>query len=299
MSDFMKKNFQKGFVVIVVAALILSLGHVATAGTWENILKRGNIRIGVTTGFPPVGTKEKGVLKGFDIDIGRSLAAELFEDYKKVEFVEEAPAARIPNLLNDRVDVVIQAMSVTAGRAKQVWFTRPYFESWLAMLVSADSSYKTLDDLEDKKVCMMRNVFIEDLIHSAVPTAEVVATEYNADALFAVKAGRYDAFFADMPTVQYVMEKEPGEYRMLPGLFTPQNFAFAVKPEPNDMRWYLWLDTAVQELTRGTMFYTYYEPIYVKWLGVEPPSIFWLQDDVTLGKPRNPEVSVPAWVREK
>jgi len=293
------KRWQKVVTIVGLVGVLLVAATAATmAEKWEEILDRGYIIVGVTTGFPPFGMKEEGKLKGFDIDIAHALAAELFGDYTKVEFVEEAPAARIPNLLNDRVDVVLQAMSITAGRAKQVWFSRPYFESWLAMLVDADSEYYALEDLAGKNVTMMRNVFMEKLIHSAVPTAEVMAVEYNSDALFAVKAGRAAAFFADSPTIQYIMLQEPGDYRLVPGWFEPQNFAAAVKPEPDDIRWWMWVDTTIRELLRGTMFYQYYEPIYVKWLGVEPPSKFDLQDDVTLGKPADPSVSVPAWILE-
>jgi len=288
-----------GIMLVVMCLLIVAVNVSTLAGKWDEILDRGYVKIGVTTGFPPFGFKENGVLKGFDIDLGKAIAWQLFGDHTKVEFIPEPPAARIPNLLNDRVDVVIQAMSITAERAKQVWFTQKYFESWIVMVVLADSPYQTLNDLAGKKVAMMRNVYAEQLVHEAVPTAQVIETEYVADSVFAVKSGRADAAYADLPCALYLMKKEPGVYRILPGFHSPQQFAFAVKPEPEDIRWYVWLNTFVSELLAGQLFYTVYEPIYVKWMGTEPPGIFWLQKDVTLGKPASPEVSVPAWVYEE
>jgi len=283
------------FVLLVFLVVLFTTISFAETTKWQEILDRGYIKIGVTNGFPPFGFKEKGELKGFDIDMGKVLAFELFGDHTKVEFVVEAPAARVPNLLNDRVDVVIQAMSITPGRAKQVWFTRPYFESWICMFVAKDSPYNTLEDLEGKNVAMMRNIYAERLIHMAVPSAEYMPTETIADSVFAVKAGRCDAAFVDEPTALFIKKQEPESFKIIPGLYAPQNFAFAVKP--GSARWHMWLNTTIRELTKGQIFYDYYEPAYVKWFGVEPPNLFAKIDDIKNSKPKNIEVTIPDWLK--
>jgi len=272
--------------IIMMIVSFLGISSVAAFGEskFDQILDRGHVKIGVSSTFPPFGFKEKGELKGFDIDIGRAIAEQLFGDPNAVEFVPQDPAARIPNLLGDKVDVVIQAMSVTAPRAKKAEFTLPYYESWIAMMALADSPYNTLEDLAEKEVAMMRNVYAEHLVHQAVPTATVVETDTITSSIYACESGRAAAVYLDWPTIEYTMIKKPGKFRVIPGKFSPQNFAMAVKP--GSYRWLQWLNTFVQELTQGTQFYEVYEPAYVKWFGVEPPNKFLLITDVLEGKPR-------------
>ena len=271
-------------ILVVVSLLVVSSLSTFAASKFDQILDRGHVKIGVSSTFPPFGFKEKGELKGFDIDIGRAIAEQLFGDPNAVEFVPQDPAARIPNLLGDKVDVVIQAMSVTAPRAKKAEFTLPYYESWIAMMALADSPYKTLEDLAGKEVAMMRNVYAEHLVHQAVPTATVVETDTITSSIYACESGRAAAVYLDWPTIEYTMIKKPDKFRVIPGKFSPQNFAMAVKP--GSYRWLQWLNTFVQELTQGTQFYEVYEPAYVKWFGVEPPNKFLLITDVLEGKPR-------------
>lgn len=279
-----KKIVLASIIMMTVSFLVISSVAVLAESKFEEVLDRGYVKIGVSSTFPPFGFKEKGELKGFDIDIGCAIAEQLFGDRNAVEFVPEEPAARIPNLLGDKVDVVIQAMSVTAPRAKKAEFTLPYYESWIAMMSLVDSPYKTLEDLAGKKVSMMRNVYAEHLVHQAVPTATVVETDTITSSIYACESGRVAAVYLDWPTIEYTMKKRLGKFRVIPGKFSPQNFAMAVKP--GNYRWLQWLNTFVQELTRGTQFYEVYEPAYVKWFGVEPPNKFLLITDILEGKPR-------------
>src|SRR3546814_13744970 len=79
-----------------------------------------------------------------DIDMARLLARNLFDDPEKVEFVIQGSDARIPSQVTDKVDVLCQWMTITAGRAQQVAFTVPYYREGVGMLIMADNSkYKT------------------------------------------------------------------------------------------------------------------------------------------------------------
>src|SRR3546814_15916085 len=83
-----------------------------------------------------------------DIDMARLLARNLFDDPEKVEFVIQGSDARIPSLVTDKVDVLCQWMTITAGRAQQVAFTVPYYREGVGMLIMADKQqYTPFDDL--------------------------------------------------------------------------------------------------------------------------------------------------------
>lgn len=266
------------FLLIIIATLCLltlaGSSSYAAQSKLDEVIKRGYVKVGVTNAAPPFGFRdEKGELVGFDVDMGKALAEALFEDPKKVEFVVEKEDARIPNLLANKVDVVIQFMSVTPQRATLVEFTDPYYESWLGLVVRADAPYKSPEDLAGKKISMLQNVYAADLVHTAVPTAEVVEYDTNTAAVLALQSGRVDGNMNDLPCIYYMMKyTNPGQFKLLPGKYTPQNFGMAVRP--GDYRWLQFLNTFVQELTHGTMYDSHYAPSYMKWFGVNPPNLF-------------------------
>ena len=94
----------------------------------RTVLDRGKLLVGTgSTNAPWHFENEQGELVGMDIAMARILAQGLFDDPEAVEFVQQDPAARIPNITTGKVDIVIQFMTITAGRAQLVAFTRPYY----------------------------------------------------------------------------------------------------------------------------------------------------------------------------
>ena len=84
----------------------------------RTILDRGRLIVGTgSTNAPWHFEDDKGQLVGMDIAMGRILAKGLFDDEKKVEFVRQDPAQRIPNINAGKVDVVIQFMTTSPARA--------------------------------------------------------------------------------------------------------------------------------------------------------------------------------------
>ena len=106
----------------------------------RTVLDRGNLIVGTgSTNAPWHFEDEQGKLTGMDIAMARILAKGLFDDETKIEFVLQDPAARIPNIATGKVDITIQFMTVTPGRAQQVAFTRPYYIEGIALLTKPGS----------------------------------------------------------------------------------------------------------------------------------------------------------------
>jgi len=71
----------------------------------QEVLNRKVLIVGTGSTNPPWHFEDaQGNLIGMDIDLARLVAKGLFEDAKKVQFVREAPDARIPNLVTNKVD---------------------------------------------------------------------------------------------------------------------------------------------------------------------------------------------------
>ncbi|MCT7997449.1 transporter substrate-binding domain-containing protein [Laspinema olomoucense] len=73
----------------------------------QEVLDRGFVRVGVRNDAPGLGfADENGNLTGFDVDLGRALAASLFGDPNAVEFViQTSGAQRFSDVANGIVDV--------------------------------------------------------------------------------------------------------------------------------------------------------------------------------------------------
>jgi len=264
----------------VVAGAMLGAGKAearvdSSKSKLQEVLSRGVLRVGTGSTNPPWHFEDdSGKLVGMDIDMARLIAKSLFDDETKVEFVIQGSDARIPSLITDKVDVICQWMTVTAGRAQQVDFTVPYYREGVGVLVMADNSkYKKFDDLlkagNGITVGAMQNVFIEDWIHKGLPEAKVDQFESPDATLQALNAGRVDAYLGDQSAIRWLMNQFPGRYADSGYGWLPNSYASAVRP--GDPIWLNWVNTVYTEAMMGVDFDTM-KASYKKWFGIDLPT---------------------------
>ena len=146
-----RRNFLRFGGMALAAAGAVTLMEPRQAAAQANsqsllrtVLGRGRLIVGTGSTNPPWHFEDdNGKLTGMDIAMAKILAKGLFDDDTKVDFVQQDPAARIPNIATGKVDIVIQFMTVTAGRAQQVAFSRPYYIEGGGLLTSPHGKYKT------------------------------------------------------------------------------------------------------------------------------------------------------------
>jgi polar amino acid transport system substrate-binding protein len=140
-------------------ALVAGLGFVgataqADAQSLEKIKKAGVIRIGVMGEQAPWGSIDaSGQNIGYDVDVGRLIGEELGV---KVEFVPNAVAARIPNLLTNKVDLQMAVMGMYPDRAKAVQFSKPYSGLKIILLSSKKNKIETIEDARNLRIGVPR-----------------------------------------------------------------------------------------------------------------------------------------------
>jgi polar amino acid transport system substrate-binding protein len=183
----------------------------------RTVLDRGKVIVGTgSTNAPWHFEDEGGNLVGMDITMARILAQGLFDDPDAVEFVQQDPAARIPNITTGKVDIVIQFMTVTAARAQLVNFTRPYYVEGIALLTRPDAERKSFDELmaggSDTKVSILQNVDAERNVHLVLPESEVLLIDTQANVVQALDSNRVDAAAVDLSTVRWMVKRTPDRY---------------------------------------------------------------------------------------
>lgn len=240
-------------------------------GRLQQVLDRGHVIVGTGAGNPPWHFEdENGDLQGFDIEMARLVAKGLFDDPEAVTFEIQASDARVPNLQADRVDVVFQFMTVNAGRAQLAEFTIPYYRESVTLLFPADSKYTSAAEMVDQgtRISILQNPYAEDLVHVAVPDAEVQQFDSVANTILAMDSGRVDAAAIDLSTAQWKVAQEPDKYRVATDSWSPQTYAAAVKP--GDQVWLNFLNTVLHEGMTGVEFDTY-KAAFLKYFGEELP----------------------------
>ncbi|MEM5501831.1 transporter substrate-binding domain-containing protein [Ahrensia kielensis] len=259
------------------AAILCAASNSAYADKLQDVLDRGYLLAGSgSTNAPWHFKDENNDLVGFDIDMLRLIAKGLFDDPTKVEFVNQSGDARIPNLATDKVDVTCQFMTVTAGRAQQVEFTVPYYREGVGLMLMADGEYADYDDLKkagsDITVSVLQNVYAEEMVHTALPDAQVDQYE-SVDLMYqALNSGRASATATDQSSLSWFIAQNPNRYKDAGYGWNPQTYSCAVKP--GDQRWLNFVNSVLREAMTGVEFNTY-SASYKKWFGAEltPPTI--------------------------
>jgi polar amino acid transport system substrate-binding protein len=258
---------------LCAATLASGFGNAAVAGKLEDILARGKLIVGTGVGNPPWHFRdEKGEMAGFDVDVAKIVAKGLFGDDTKIEYVNQASDARIPNIVTDKVDITCQFMTVTAERAQQVNFTIPYYREGVGLMMVAGGKYKSRDELKAAgtgvTVSVLQNVYAEDMVHYALPEAKVDQYE-SVDLMYqALNSGRADAAATDMSSLQWFMKQNPGKYVDGGYGWNPQTYSCAVKR--GDQDFLNFVNIAFREALTGVEFGTYSKS-FEMWFGVKPP----------------------------
>ncbi|WP_407052080.1 transporter substrate-binding domain-containing protein [Methyloraptor flagellatus] len=248
-----------------------------TASKLDEVLQRGYLIMGTgSTNAPWHFKSADDKLQGFDIDMGRIVAKALFNDPDKIQFVNQASDARIPNITTNKVDITCQFMTVTGARAQQIAFTIPYYREGVGLMLKANGKYGDYAALKSAgkavKVAVLQNVYAEAMVKAALPDAGVDQYE-SVDLIYqALESGRADAVATDQSSIAWYMTQKPGRYKDAGYGWNPQTYACGVKR--GDQDWLNFVNTSLHEAMTGVEF-DFYAKSFKTWFGKDlaPPKI--------------------------
>ncbi len=246
-----RRNMLKLGTAGLVAAAAIDIrrarAQAASSGSLlRTVLDRGKLIVGTgSTNAPWHFEDASGNLTGMDIAMGKILAKGLFDDDSKVQFVQTAPEARIPNITTGKVDIVIQFMTISAQRAQLVNFSRPYYVEGVALLTLPGAKLATGDQLKaagnSARVSVLQNVGADDLVHQVLPQAQVMQLDTQANVVQALQAHRADAAAVDLSTVRWMVKQDPTRYADSGIHWQHQLYGAAVRQ--GDPDWLRFVDT--------------------------------------------------------
>lgn len=254
----------KRFFILLAAFGVLSLisFSLGIAGTLQDVKARGKLLAGVKTDFPPFGfVDEKGVNKGFDVDIAKALAKELFGKEEAVELVGVTSGNRIAFLTTNKIDIILASMTITEERKKVIDYSIPYFMSGHLILVHKDSSIAKYQDLAGKKVSTTQGSTGDIVIGELVPNAERIKFQHNSESLQALKDRRVEAFIQDDVLLLDFQKRNPELKIVGWPPFRPAPYGLGVRK--GDKEWLNFIDATITKLKKTGE----YQKLWDKWFG--------------------------------
>jgi polar amino acid transport system substrate-binding protein len=136
-----------------------------------------------------------GQLEGAEIDLVRELARAIFGNPNAVEFRAITTEQRIPEVQDGDVDIVVDAMTITCERRRDVDFSTVYYDAGQRMLVPSSSTARNIHDLAGKRVCATKgSTTIQNLANYPVHR---VGVDQRTDCLVDLQEGLVDAVSSD------------------------------------------------------------------------------------------------------
>jgi ABC-type amino acid transport substrate-binding protein len=160
------------------------------------IQEAGRITIGVKYDVPPFGFRnpQTGDVEGFDVELGRAIAADLGVEPR---FIEAVSDNRIPFLQDRTADLIISTMTINQERDQEIDFSTPYYVARGRILVPQDSQIQGVEGLSGQRVCTALGSTYEETIREQAPRADLRLVDSYSECLELVQNGAVDAVSTD------------------------------------------------------------------------------------------------------
>lgn len=230
------------FSVFVVLTFVLAACGIATAGTLEEILQRGELRVACQTQGPPFSFVDRnGKRAGSSIDLANLIAKEMGV---KIKFLSYDWDGLIPALLSKKADMLAADMTPTLKRAMKISFADPYMYTGSVVFVKQNSPIKTIKDVKKAgiKLAVLLGSTGENDAKKAFPKAKLKTYKGGGPLLInAVIAGHTEAGVNDGSAVRgQAASFPPGSVRILEGQLSDSPLSFALRYDSPDLK--QWLD---------------------------------------------------------
>jgi len=232
---------QRLVLIFFIAGLSLITGCVSTGqkatesaviGPDINIL-----RVGVTPNAPPLIFKQGNKIVGLEADFAREFAKYLD---KSLRFIELEWKDQIPALLENRIDIIMSAMTRTPLREVRIAFTARYLESGQMALIRRENAARFSTGIfsltTSSAIGVIKNTFGEYFVDERYSSVKKETFSTPRAATKAVIDKKIDMFIYDAPMILYLAsENENQGLTALFALLTREDLAWGVRKDNTDL----------------------------------------------------------------
>ena len=238
-------------------------------GTLKQINDTGKIRIGFRKAQPPISfLNEKHQPDGYSVDLGRKIAADIATRLGKkieIEYIPVTAANRFQSLVDNRIDLLCGATTKTLTRSEIVDFTQLTFVTGAGFISLRGEDL--INNFDGKKIGVVKKTttieHLRKMLKKTGAKAEIIPLNNTDEAMDDLVHGKIDAFTADQVVlIGLILDaKKPGQFVLLPSLYSFEPFALALRRNDSDFR--LAADRVLSRLYRSNEIME----IYKKWFG--------------------------------
>ena len=269
MRKFFALNFRTGLLIgcaiaLAVAAAAITYERYDTK-TLKRTERRGAVHCGVNTGLPGFSNvDDKGNWSGFDVDFCRAIAAAIFNDPKKVNFVPLDAKERFTELGKRKVDVLARNSTWTMSRETDYYlhFAGVSYYDGQGFMVSKARKADSGLELDGSKVCVQAETTTElnlgDYFRANNMKYQEMKFGTVDDVFKAYDSGQCDVLTADVSQLYALRLKlsKPDEHTILADVISKEPLAPLVRQKDDDwlliVKWTLFAMINAEELGIGS-----------------------------------------------
>ena len=197
-------------LVGLALALIAVVAGPAAAGTLDEIVQRGELRVAVQSGAAPYAFMDKtGKQTGSMVEFSREMADRMGVKLKILDFDWDG---LIPALLSGKADILAADMTPTLKRALKITFCDPWYYVQPCVFTKTGASYQTPEDVNnpDVTVGVLLGSTGETIAKKFLPKAKIKTYKGGGRMIVqALLAGHVDAGVNDDLAVLTVLPDFP------------------------------------------------------------------------------------------
>ena len=213
-------------------------------GLLKAVQERGYVICGVNAGLPGFSAQDDaGNWSGLDVDFCKAVAAGVFGDSSKVEFVGLNAAQRFPTLASKEIDVLARNTTWTISRDVNLMFEFAgvnYYDGQ-GFLIPTELDIKSAKELDGAFVCITKETTSElnlnDYFAENNMQYKPIYVEGNKDAKAKLFAGDCDVFTTDASGLASARAgaEDPSKWMVLPEIISKEPLGPLVRQ--GDQEW--------------------------------------------------------------
>lgn len=204
--------------------------------TVDAIRARGRLVVGLDTGSNLMSFRDpsSGTVRGFDVDIAREVARDLFGDPDRLDFRILTSANRLRALAEGSVDIVAKTMTITCERRTVAEFSSQYFIAHQRVLVVSGSGIRSVDDLAGRTVCAARGTTSLTRLQTIVPDARILTVPMWSDCLVVLQQNQVDAVSTDDTILAGLASQDPN-LEIVGESLGEEPYGIGIPPQADDL----------------------------------------------------------------
>ncbi|MCE2594857.1 amino acid ABC transporter substrate-binding protein [Motilimonas cestriensis] len=248
-------------IALSLTAALALIPMTSSAGTLENVVKKGELNCGVSTGIPGFSaTNSKGVWEGIDVDFCKAIASAVLGNADKVKYIPLTAKERFTALQSGEIDVLVRSSTWTSSRDTSLGlnFAGVNYYDGQGFLINKKLGISSAKELDGATFCIQAGTTTElnltDYFKSQKMEYKAVTYDTSGQTIDGFKKGRCDAVTSDASQLYGLRLKmdDPNSVMVLPEIISKEPLGPVVRQGDDDwfnvVRWSLFAVLEAEEL---------------------------------------------------